>query len=43
MRDADKKKNLFTTFKKNERDRKKLMDTVLKQLRALTARPGLGH
>ncbi|XP_072177951.1 exocyst complex component 6B-like [Diadema setosum] len=35
MRDTDKKKNLFTTFKKNERDRKKLMDTVLKQLRGL--------
>ncbi|XP_030842030.1 exocyst complex component 6B isoform X2 [Strongylocentrotus purpuratus] len=35
MRDTDKKKNLFTTFKKNERDRKKLMDTVLKQLKAL--------
>ncbi|XP_063963587.1 exocyst complex component 6B-like isoform X12 [Lytechinus pictus] len=35
MRDTDKKKNLFNTFKKNERDRKKLMDTVLKQLKAL--------
>ncbi|XP_071949285.1 exocyst complex component 6B-like isoform X1 [Antedon mediterranea] len=35
MRESDKKKNLFTTFKKNERDKKKLMDTVLKQLRGL--------
>ena len=35
MRDTDKKKNLFTQLKKNERDRKKLMDTVLKQLKAL--------
>lgn len=43
MKEADKKKNLFTTFKKNERDRKKLLDTVLKQLRALTIRPGQGH
>ncbi|XP_070540894.1 exocyst complex component 6B-like isoform X2 [Ptychodera flava] len=35
MKDADKKKNLLSTFKKNERDKKKLMDTVHKQLRAL--------
>ena len=37
MKDADKKKNnLFATFKRNERDKKKLLDTVLKQLRQLT-------
>ena len=36
MKDADKRKNnLFTTFKKNERDKKKLVDTVLKQLKGL--------
>ena len=36
MRDADKKKsNLLASFKRNERDRKKLLDTVLKQLRQL--------
>ena len=36
MKDADKKKNnLLTTFKRNERDKKKLMDTVLRQLRSL--------
>ncbi|XP_038070937.1 exocyst complex component 6B-like isoform X2 [Patiria miniata] len=38
MRDSEKKKsNLFTNFKKNDRDRKKLMDMVLKQLRALVS------
>ncbi|XP_078310435.1 exocyst complex component 6B-like isoform X1 [Crassostrea virginica] len=31
----NKKKNLFTTLKKTERDKKKLIDTVLKQLRGL--------
>jgi hypothetical protein len=31
----NKKKNLFTALKKNERDKKKLIDTVLKQLRGL--------
>ncbi|ELT98261.1 hypothetical protein CAPTEDRAFT_168993 [Capitella teleta] len=36
MRDLDKKKsNLLASFKRNERDRKKLLDTVLKQLRQL--------
>eukprot|EP00058_Branchiostoma_floridae_P006095 XP_002591583.1 hypothetical protein BRAFLDRAFT_105117 [Branchiostoma floridae] len=34
MREADKKKNLFS-LKKNERDRRKLLDAVLKQLRQL--------
>ncbi|XP_061171334.1 exocyst complex component 6B-like [Saccostrea echinata] len=31
----NKKKTLFTALKKNERDKKKLIDTVLKQLRGL--------
>ncbi|KAL8624105.1 hypothetical protein ACOMHN_036108 [Nucella lapillus] len=36
LNNADKKKNnLFTSLKKNERDKKKLVDTVLKQLRGL--------
>ncbi|XP_076438800.1 exocyst complex component 6B-like [Babylonia areolata] len=36
LNNADKKKNnLFASLKKNERDKKKLVDTVLKQLRAL--------
>jgi len=36
LNNADKKKNnLFASLKKNERDKKKLLDTVLKQLRGL--------
>ncbi|ESO97021.1 hypothetical protein LOTGIDRAFT_115306, partial [Lottia gigantea] len=36
LNNADKKKNnLFTALKKNERDKKKLVETVLKQLRGL--------
>lgn len=36
LNNADKKKNnLFQSLKKNERDKKKLLDTVLKQLRGL--------
>lgn len=36
LNNADKKKNnLFTSLKKNERDKKKLIDTVLKQLKTL--------
>ncbi|BFZ02390.1 hypothetical protein BsWGS_05429 [Bradybaena similaris] len=36
LNNADKKKNnLFTSLKKNERDKKKLIDTVLKQLKVL--------
>lgn len=34
---ADEKKNLFTSLKKNERDKKKLIDTVAKQLKQLIA------
>ena len=30
-----KKKNVFANLKKNERDKKKLQETVLKQLRSL--------
>ena len=36
MKEADKNKNLFTSLKKNERDKKKLIDTVIKQLKQLT-------
>ena len=39
MKDTEKKKTFLPTFKKNERDRKKLMDMVLKQLKALVAGP----
>jgi hypothetical protein len=36
LNNADKKKNtIFASLKKNERDKKKLLDTVLKQLRGL--------
>lgn len=35
VKEADKKKNLFTSLKKNERDKKKLIDTVVKQLKQL--------
>ena len=34
LRDAD-KRNMFSVLKRAERDRKKLQDTVLKQLRQL--------
>ena len=33
--EADKKKNLFTALKKDARDRKKLSDTIAKQLKQL--------
>ncbi|XP_072027569.1 exocyst complex component 6B-like isoform X2 [Amphiura filiformis] len=39
MKDTEKKKTFLPTFKKNERDRKKLMDMVLKQLKALVTGP----
>ncbi|RWS16933.1 Exocyst complex component 6B-like protein [Dinothrombium tinctorium] len=35
VKEADKKKNLFTSLKKNERDKKKLIDMVIKQLKQL--------
>ncbi|XP_076305430.1 exocyst complex component 6-like isoform X1 [Tachypleus tridentatus] len=36
VREADKKKNIFSALKKNQRD-KKLVETALKQLRQLTS------
>ena len=43
MNSADRKKiNLFAALKKDERDKKKLLDTVLKQLRGLNAGSGGG-
>ncbi|ESN92296.1 hypothetical protein HELRODRAFT_157969 [Helobdella robusta] len=36
LKEGEKKKlNLFSSFKKNERDKKKFLDTILKQLRSL--------
>jgi len=36
LNNAERRKNsLFTSLKRNERDKKKLVDTVLKQLRQL--------
>ncbi|XP_076369016.1 exocyst complex component 6-like isoform X1 [Tachypleus tridentatus] len=37
VREADKKKNIFSALKKNQRDKKKLVETVPKQLRQLTS------
>ncbi|XP_076350139.1 exocyst complex component 6-like isoform X4 [Tachypleus tridentatus] len=37
VREADKKKNVFSALKKNQRDKKKLVETVLKQFRQLTS------
>ncbi|XP_076329505.1 exocyst complex component 6-like isoform X5 [Tachypleus tridentatus] len=37
VREADKKKNIFSALKKNQRDKKKLVETVLKLLRQLTS------
>ncbi|XP_076325907.1 exocyst complex component 6-like isoform X4 [Tachypleus tridentatus] len=37
VREADKKKNIFSALKKNQRDKKKLVETFLKQLRQLTS------
>ncbi|KAL1423237.1 hypothetical protein MTO96_021219 [Rhipicephalus appendiculatus] len=37
VREADKKKNIFSSLKQKERDKKKLQETVLKQLRQLVA------
>jgi len=38
MREAD-KKTVFAVLKKSERDKKKLLETVLKQLRQLASAP----
>ncbi|XP_012586980.1 PREDICTED: exocyst complex component 6B isoform X3 [Condylura cristata] len=35
MKDTSRKNNMFAQFRKNERDKQKLIDTVAKQLRAL--------
>lgn len=35
MRDTSRKNNVFAQFRKNERDKQKLIDTVAKQLRSL--------
>ncbi|XP_064631540.1 exocyst complex component 6B-like isoform X2 [Lineus longissimus] len=42
MRDADKKKNIFTSLKQKEKDKRRLLETVLKQLRSLAASNGTG-
>lgn len=38
LKEAD-KKTMFTVLKKSERDKKKLLETVLKQLRQLSQIP----
>ncbi|KAJ8382163.1 hypothetical protein SKAU_G00029410 [Synaphobranchus kaupii] len=35
MKDTSRKNNVFAQFRKNERDKQKLIDTVVKQLRNL--------
>ncbi|MGH0133108.1 UNVERIFIED_CONTAM: hypothetical protein FKN15_038949 [Acipenser sinensis] len=35
MKDTSRKNNMFAQFRKNERDKQKLIDTVVKQLRSL--------
>ncbi|KAG7492692.1 hypothetical protein MATL_G00017300 [Megalops atlanticus] len=35
MKDTSKKNNIFSQFRKNDRDKQKLMETVVKQLRSL--------
>ncbi|XP_041065737.1 exocyst complex component 6-like isoform X6 [Carcharodon carcharias] len=35
MKDTNKKNNIFSQFRKNDRDKQKLMETVVKQLRSL--------
>ncbi|XP_016102100.1 exocyst complex component 6B isoform X1 [Sinocyclocheilus grahami] len=37
MKDTSRKNNMFAPFRKNERDKQKLIDTVVKQLRSLIA------
>ncbi|TSL34635.1 Exocyst complex component 6B [Bagarius yarrelli] len=37
MKDTSRKNNMFAQFRKNERDKQKLIDTVIKQLRNLIA------
>ena len=40
VREADKKKNLFVSLRRNERDKKRLSDMVVKQLRHLASGSG---
>ncbi|KAL2302952.1 hypothetical protein Nmel_010406, partial [Mimus melanotis] len=35
MKDSSKKNNIFAQFRKNDRDKQKLIETVVKQLRSL--------
>lgn len=35
MKDTNKKNNIFSQFRKNDRDKQKLIETVVKQLRSL--------
>lgn len=35
MKDTSKKNNIFSQFRKNERDKQKLIETVVKQLKSL--------
>lgn len=35
MKDTSKKNNIFSQFRKNDRDKQKLIETVVKQLRSL--------
>ncbi|XP_015795974.1 exocyst complex component 6B isoform X2 [Tetranychus urticae] len=37
IKEADKNRNIFASLKKNERDKRKLVDTVIKQLKQLIA------
>ncbi|XP_053200368.1 exocyst complex component 6B-like [Panonychus citri] len=37
IKETDGNRNIFTSFKKNERDKKKLVDTVIKQLKQIIA------
>ncbi|XP_073945592.1 exocyst complex component Sec15 [Choristoneura fumiferana] len=42
LKEAEQKSSVFSVLKKNERDRRKLLDTVLKQLKALQNQDGSG-
>ena len=37
IKEAEKNRNLFSSLKKNERDKRKLVETVIKQLKQLIA------
>ncbi|VVD05852.1 unnamed protein product [Leptidea sinapis] len=40
LKEAEQKSSVFSVLKKNERDRRKLLDTVLKQLKQLQNQDG---